>query len=105
MKDKVKIIYSTLFLLSFIFLVIITVVFLEDEAKKTKIGLAIMYFIGVLVFFQNIFSFYTKKVMRFRSLTFYYPQDNEIRCFIFFVSLVAVFGFGFAFFSLLFEVL
>lgn len=102
MKYNLRLIYFSILLFSFVLLVLITLVFLEKEVEKTQLGLALMYLIGALVFTHNIYAFYNKKVMRFRSLTFYYPQDNGIRGFIFCVSTIAVGGFGFAFISLLF---
>jgi hypothetical protein len=104
-KDNIKLIYCFLLMVSFVFLVLIAVIFLENEAQKTQLGLAIIYFIGVLVFLHNIYAFYRKKVMRLRSLTFYHPQDNLIRAFVFVVSIIAVGGFGFAFFSSLLKFL
>lgn len=88
-----------------VFIVVAGVIFLEKEASKTQLGLSVLYLAGVLLFLKEIFSFYKKKAMRFRSLTFYHPQDKEMRVVIFFVSIIAVGGFSYALFDTLSKVL
>ena len=61
MKDKIRIIFFSALLFVFVFSVLITVIYLENEANKTQLGLTIMYFIGVLIFLQKIYAFYKKK--------------------------------------------
>lgn len=63
--------------------------------------LLVLYFLGATIFAWNIYAFYTKKSMRFRSLVFDHPQDKEMRGYILFVSIIALIGCFFAFFELL----
>lgn len=105
MKDKIRIIFFSVLLFVFVFSVLTIVIYIENEAKKTQLGLTIMYFVGVLVFLHNIYAFYKKKAMSFRSLTFYHPRDKEMRTVIFFASIIAVGGFGFAFLDSLLKIL
>ncbi len=105
MKDNIKFIFLCLLLVFFVCFVLIAVIFLENEAKKTQLGLTVLYFFGVLIFLRNVYAFYKKKVMKFRSLVFYHPQDKENRVFLLCVSVIAVGGFGFAFFDSLLRLL
>lgn len=65
--------------------------------EKTQIGLAILYAVGVFVFSCNIYAFFAKKTMRFRSVALpYQARYDALRLWIFIVSVAAVVGFTFA---------